>query len=201
MVSSWRAAIAALVIVGVVVPQEARAQGQKIAVVNSRILLQNAPGVQERQAMLKREGDVFEAQMTRMSDSLKSMDKAVKAEAASLSPSARDARQKAFDDLLAKFTKQSDSIRSVAERRQGEVLQPVIDQVNKVLQDIRTEDGYAVVLDIGADATPIVAYDKNLDITDRVLDRIKKLPAIPIPASLIKAGAATVKPPPPPPAQ
>jgi outer membrane protein len=195
MVFSWRAAAAALVVAGL--PGLASAQqAVKVAVVNSRQLLQNAPGVAERQAMLKREGDAFEAQMTKMSDSLKSLDKALKAEAPSLSPPVLATRQKAFDDLLAKFTHQSDSIRSVAERRQGDVLQPVIDQVNKVLQDIRMEDGYSFILDVGADATPIVAYDKNLDITDRVLDRIKKLPAIPLPASLVKPAAA-VKPPPP----
>ena len=195
MVFSWRAAIAALAVVGV--PGLVPAQVVKVAVVNSRLLLQNAPGVAERQAMLKREGDAFEAQMTRMTDSLKSMDKALKAEAAALSPPVLATRQKAFDDLLAKFTRQSDSIRSVAERRQGDVLQPVIDQVNKVLQDIRTEDGFTVIFDIGADATPIVAYDKNLDITDRVLDRIKKMPVIPLPASLLKPAAPAVKPPPP----
>ena len=195
MVFSWRAAIAALAVVGV--PGLVPAQVVKVAVVNSRLLLQNAPGVAERQAMLKREGDAFEAQMTRMTDSLKSMDKALKAEAAALSPPVLATRQKAFDDLLAKFTRQSDSICSVAERRQGDVLQPVIDQVNKVLQDIRTEDGFTVIFDIGADATPIVAYDKNLDITDRVLDRIKKMPVIPLPASLLKPAAPAVKPPPP----
>ncbi len=168
---------------------EARAQGQKIAVVNSRILSAERTGRPERQAMLKREGDVFEAQMTshvRFAQVDGQGAQGGGGIAQSVGLGTRDRRRSTT--FWRSSREQSDSIRSVAERRQGDVLQPVIDQVNKVLQDIRTEDGYAVVLDIGADATPIVAYDKNLDITDRVLERIKKLPAIPMPAIAHQAG-------------
>ena len=54
---------------------------------------------------------------------------------------------------------------------------PITDLVKKVLDDIRVEDGYAMILDNAPGASIIVSADKNLDITDRVVSRLKATPA------------------------
>ena len=54
---------------------------------------------------------------------------------------------------------------------------PITDLVKKVLDDIRVEDGYAMILDNAPGASVIVSADKNLDITDRVVSRLKATPA------------------------
>ena len=61
---------------------------------------------------------------------------------------------------------------------QAELIQPIFDRINKVLGDIRVEDGYTAILDVnpGNGAGTVVALDKNLDITDRVIARVKALP-------------------------
>jgi hypothetical protein len=65
------------------------------------------------------------------------------------------------------------------------VLQPIIDAVNKVLADIRQEDGYSIIWNLD-DANGIVAFDKNLDITDTVLARVRRIPPLPVPPSILK---------------
>ena len=55
---------------------------------------------------------------------------------------------------------------------------PIMEQVKKVLDDIRIEDGYAMI--INGDPNLILAYDKNLDITDRVVARLKTIAARPV---------------------
>jgi len=46
-----------------------------------------------------------------------------------------------------------------------------------VLDDIRSEDGYAMIMT--GDPQLILSYDKNLDITDRVVARLKTIAAMP----------------------
>jgi outer membrane protein len=55
-------------------------------------------------------------------------------------------------------------------------VKPIMDQIRKVLDDIRQEDGYAFILDAGSDAGVIVAADRNLDITEKVITRLKPVP-------------------------
>ena len=67
---------------------------------------------------------------------------------------------------------------------------PITDQVKKVIDDIRVEDGYAIILDNAPGAGNIVSADKNLDITDRVVSRLRATPATKIAApAATKPGA------------
>ena len=51
---------------------------------------------------------------------------------------------------------------------------PITDAVKKVIDDIRVEDGYAMIFDDAPGAVRIVSADKNLDITDRVVSRLAR---------------------------
>ena len=82
---------------------------------------------------------------------------------------------------------------------------PITDQVKKVIDDIRIEEGYAIILDNAPGAGNIVAADKNLDITDKIVSRLHATPASKIaapaatkpgaPASPAGVGKPPVKPP------
>ena len=201
MTGTIRVAVATLALAGSAGLASFQGGAGKIAIINSRILVQNAPGYTEAQQTYDREVAGFKATVQKWSDSLEAMRKALAAQEATLSPAARQARQKEIDDRLDLYTRRQDSLTQVAQNRQREVMQPVFDLVTKVIQDMRNEEGFAVVIDVGMDATPVVAYDKNLDITDRVLAVVTKQPAPKIPAAE-KAGApagtaAGIKKPPP----
>jgi len=84
--------------------------------------------------------------------------------------------------------------------RQSEVMAPITDAVKKVIDDIRTEDGYAMILANDPGQSVIVAADKNLDITDRVVSRLHAtakpvLPAAKPGAPAAPAGVTRPKPP------
>jgi outer membrane protein len=63
-----------------------------------------------------------------------------------------------------------------AEQRQAELMQPIMDNVRKALDDFRGEGGYAFIFDI-ANAPFIVAADRNLDVTDRVIAKLRTMGA------------------------
>jgi outer membrane protein len=75
--------------------------------------------------------------------------------------------------------------------RQSEVMAPIQDVVRKVLEDIRVEDGFAMILDRTPGQTPILVADKNLDVTDRVVSRLRATakPSLPATSAAPKAGA------------
>lgn len=189
MVNSKRAAVAAVLLAGVgavailgmgAEPVEARQAAPppvRIAIINSQVLLNQAPGRAEASNVLERELATIRAEIQRMNDSLSSMIRDYEAIEATLSPAVRDQRRKSIQDKQAQFEARTDSLGQRADRRQAELMQPILDMVNKVIQDVRDENGYSVIFDIGSQAHGIVSFDKNLDITDRVLARVRRQPA------------------------
>jgi Skp family chaperone for outer membrane proteins len=193
--TSVRAAVAAIIVAGAAgvaflstsaEPVEARQAATppvKIAIINSRLILAEAPGRAAAQSVFEREMEVLRAEIKRMGDSLDAMVKAYEAVEATLSPPARDQRRKSIQDRQISFEARRDSLSQRADRRQAELMQPILDLVNKVIMDIREQNNYAVILDLGAEGHGIVAYDKNLDVTDRVLTLVRRQPAPQTPAA------------------
>jgi outer membrane protein len=195
-----RAATVALMLVGLTGLAAAQAAVPRVAFVNGRELLNGAPGRAEAQATLDREVAQFDASVKRLGDTVQAKQRRYQQEEASLSPAVREQRQKDINDSMEKYQRTRDSLENVVQRRQADLFQPILDLVNKVLADVRAEDGYSVIFDISAPGAGIVAFDKNLDITDKILPRVKRQPKPPIPGAPA-AGAAGVTRPPPPPAR
>jgi len=53
-----------------------------------------------------------------------------------------------------------------------ELVQPIMERVQKVISEIRTEDGYAMIFDAGSNAGVLVAADTTLNITNKVLAKM-----------------------------
>ena len=60
-------------------------------------------------------------------------------------------------------------------------MQPLFDQVKLALDEVRTADGLAFIFDIGAQGNSIVAMDKNLDVSDKVIARLRVTANAPAP--------------------
>jgi outer membrane protein len=161
----------------------------KVGFVDSRVIMDRAPGRREAEAMFQRETAPFENQVKAMSDSLNGMIAAYQKAEPALSATDKEKKQKDIRDKQAEFQERTQKLQQQAQAREAELVQPILDQVRKVLDEIRAEDGYAVVFDLSGGTGTIVAYDKNLDITERVIARLKPVVLGGKPDSA-KAGAA-----------
>ena len=154
----------------------ARAQQQpapvKIAYLNSQIILQNAPGRAEAESQFEREMTTYRQQVQRMGDSLQTMIADYNKQEISLSPAAKETRQKAIRAREDAFQKRTQELEQKAQQRQVELVQPIMERVQKVIADIRSEEGYAMIFDAGSTAGVLVAADTTLNITDKVLARM-----------------------------
>lgn len=162
---------------------------QKIAYVNTQALMEAAPGRDSATAILTREGNAFQAQLQKLQDSVNSMMQKYQKEEPTLSATAKDTKQKAIQALESELQTKNQQFQQQYDARKQEVLAPITDMVKKVLDDLREEGNYAIILMNDPGQTPIVSADKNLDITDKAISRLRATKAPAIPAT--KAGAPT----------
>jgi outer membrane protein len=165
-VRAWASAAFALVLFAPAL------HAQKMAFVDSRVILDRAPGAAAIQAELDKERQANMAKVQKMQDSLKTMVDALNKDAPSLTDSVKVRRTKAIQDKQAEYSQRADDMDQAAQKHQGELVQPLMDQIREVLDKIRSEEGYTFIFDVGQSPV-IVAADKNLDITERVIARLK----------------------------
>jgi len=182
-----RATVIALVLSSVA--NVAHGQALKIAFVNSQALMPAAPGYAAAESTLSKEGEGFRTQLQKMQDSVNKLLSDYQKAEPTLSAATKDSRQKAIQSLETDLQAKQLQFQRQFQARQNEVMAPITDAVKKVLDDIREEGGYAMILDNAPGASNIVSADKNLDITDRVVSRLRATPA-----SAVKAAPAAAKP-------
>lgn len=151
-------------------PHAARAQ-TKIGYINSQNILAEAPGAKDAQTKFDAEMGQFKDEVQKMQTELEALVKQYDQQQAMLSPSAKQQRQadiqtkqKAYQDRLA-------AIDQRAGQRQQELVQPVMDKINKVIETIRAEGTYAIIFDVSSGG--VVAADPGLDLTAEVIRRLK----------------------------
>ncbi|MFN9097523.1 MAG: OmpH family outer membrane protein [Gemmatimonadaceae bacterium] len=176
----------------VAVPALSSAQAaQKFAFVNSQALLQGAPGRAEAEAAFEKDMVGIRAQLSKLQDSLNTMQEAFAKEEVSLSPAAKEARLKTLRDKETAWQQQAQKLQERAQDRQEELMAPIMENLKKVLDDVRMDGGYSFIFDVSAGAF-IVSADRNLDITDRVLAKMRLSAPKAAPTSAPKpAGPAT----------
>jgi outer membrane protein len=182
MSSFLRAAFATLAVLTLTVgfSQSAHAQSAsqfKMAFVNTGVLLDNAPGKAQAESTYARETRAYGDQLKKMSDSLNLLIGAYQKQEATLTAAQKEAKQKTIRDFQQQAQEKQQQLSQQAQQRQNELMAPIMESVKKVLDDIRTEDGYAMI--ITGDPNLILSYDKNLDITDRVVARLRTLASTP----------------------
>ena len=149
----------------------------KIAYVNPQALFQNAPGRAEAQAAFQKEADGYRAELTKMSDALTAMVSAYQKAEPKLADSVKARRQAAIQAKEDSLRSRQSELEQLANDRQNQLMAPIMETVRKVLEDIRAEDGYAMILSSEPGASVILAADKNLDVTERVIARLKTVAA------------------------
>ena len=156
-----------------VAAQEATAQaaGTKIAYIHSTRLFQEAPGATEVRNTLEKEMAKYRADLELLEDSIKNMVTDYQQKQVMLSP---DAKKKQEDAIQAKdraLQQRQNQYQQTMQRRQEELVKPIMDRINALLEQTRKDGGYAILLD--AAQGMIVASDTTLDLTDQILAKLK----------------------------
>jgi outer membrane protein len=164
--------LAVLSLLVVAAPAVAQAQGPtRIGYIDTRRVIQEAPGAQEARATMEREMQGWQQQLQAMDDSLRTI--MTEHQQRSLVMSA-DARQRREQEIVQKqqgFEQRAQALQQQAGRRQQELMEPIMERVETVISDVRQAEGFAIIFDVASEA--IVSADPALDITERVIARMK----------------------------
>jgi outer membrane protein len=164
--------LAVLSLLVVAAPAVAQAQGPtRVGYIDTRRVIQEAPGAQEARATMEREMQGWQQQLQAMDDSLRTI--MTEHQQRSLVMSA-DARQRREQEIVQKqqgFEQRAQALQQQAGRRQQELMEPIMERVETVISDVRQAEGFAIIFDVASEA--IVSADPALDITERVIARMK----------------------------
>ncbi|HEY6220549.1 MAG TPA: OmpH family outer membrane protein [Gemmatimonadaceae bacterium] len=164
----------------------------KVGYVNTEALMAAAPGKKAADSLYAKEMADFTAQQKRWGDSLNKMMDKYRAAATKMTDVQKAAEEKRITDTQSEFDQKNQAGIQRMQNRQNELVAPLMEVVKKAIDDIRVEDGFAIIFSGDANS-PIVSADKNLDLTERVVNRLKTM-AAKAPASMAPA-AVTKKPP------
>jgi len=159
----------------------------KLGYVNPQALMEAAPGRVAAESLLTKEGQVYQGQLQKMQDSLNGLLQKYQKEEPTLSATAKETRQKSLQAMENELQQKNSQFQQQFDARKNEVMAPITDVVKKVLDDIREEGCYAMIIMSEPGQSVIASADKNLDVTDKAVSRLRatKAPAVPT----TKAGA------------
>ncbi|MGI9140215.1 MAG: OmpH family outer membrane protein [Gemmatimonadaceae bacterium] len=147
----------------------------KLGYINAQQILATAPGREAAERQFESEVGSFRAQIQRMDDSLRVMGEAFQRQQASMTPAVRQQRTAALEATEETFQQRAAQLNQQMQQRQAELVRPIMDQLNRVLDEIRRTDGYAFIFDVSSSGQAIVAADTALNLTDRVVARLTAL--------------------------
>ncbi len=143
----------------------------KIGYINSQKIIAEAPGAAEVRTTIEREMNKHRADLALADDSLKNMITEYEKKQLVLSADARKKEEDAIRARQQALQARAAQLEDQMARRQNELAKPIMDKINAVLDSLRTQGGYVLILDAAAGG--IVAADPAADLTDTVLTRLK----------------------------
>jgi outer membrane protein len=179
---------AGVFVASIAVPLAAQDAPQQVAYVDTRKILDQAPGRTEAEAVLQKEFAALEAQLKQMNDAVIKAFGDYQGLPVTATQAEKDRRLKLVQDGQTALQQKQREFDAQAAARRSEVLQPFLDLIKIALEDLRVEGRWTYILE-GGQGSAIVAADKNLDITDRAIAKVRMMPK-----PLIAPGAATKKP-------
>lgn len=145
----------------------------KIGYIKSQTILANAPGRAAAETQFEKEMTTYRAQVQRMGDSLNTLIADYNKQEVSLSPQAKETRQKDIRTKEEEYQRRTQELQQQVRAREAELVRPIMEQINKVIDELRAEEGYSMIFDAENQAGVVVAADKNLDLTEKVLARLR----------------------------
>lgn len=150
---------------------QAQAVALKIGYINSAAILEQAPGAREASAAFDQYLQSSQAEVQRMSQELETLVADYQRQQLMLSASAKTQREDEINRKRQEAQARVETLEAQTQQRQQQLVQPVMDRVNKVIEEIRTEGSYSFIFDVAAGS--IIAADPRLDLTEEVLRRLR----------------------------
>lgn len=158
----------------------ARAQEPRIAYVDSERLIREAPGYTEADETFNQTASVWRDSLEAKRQEIAELYEEYQKQQVVLSPEKKTEKQEEIlrlEQEAQTYFQEKFGPEGQASQRQAELMQPIIERVNRAIEEVRRDEGYALIFDLNDGA--LVAGDPALNITDRVIERMRSTTAAP----------------------
>jgi len=149
----------------------------KLGYIDSQAILNQDPGARQAQQQFESDMTRYRAEVDQLGQELQDLIGRYEQQEAMLSEEAKANRQEEIRLKQSQYQQRIADLEQQAGVRQAELVEPVMERINAVIEDIRADGAYSIIFDVAAQG--IIAADPVLDLTAEVVRRLQ-------------AGAATV---------
>jgi outer membrane protein len=142
----------------------------KIGYINSQELLASSAEAAAAQQQFDQEMQSYQAEVEQLEQELTGLQESLQRQQLTLSPDARAAREQQLQTRVDAYQQRTTQLSGIAEQRRAELIQPVMDRINVVIESVRADGQYHLILDLAAGS--IIAADPTLDLTQQVIVRL-----------------------------
>jgi outer membrane protein len=171
--------IVVILIAAIMVPVSAislLAQDVKIGYIDSIKIFAEYSETQEAERLYRLEVDQWTAQKQRTEQEIVRLRDELQAQSLMLSEEKKAEKKLELDRKMAEyeqFMAETFGDDGLAARRNKDLTQPIVEKINRILEDLGKELGYTMIFDV-ANANVVYA-DKTLDLTEVVLTKLNEL--------------------------
>jgi outer membrane protein len=166
----------AVVVSSVCVSAYAQVGELKIGYIDSQRIFAEYRETQEAEAVYQKEVDQWKAEAEAMEQEIARLQEELRAQSLMLSEEKQREKKLELDKKLEeyqRFVGDTFGEDGLAARRNRELTQPIVEKINRILEQLSESEGYSLVFDI-ANAN-IVYAKKEFDLTDIVLEELNKV--------------------------
>ena len=156
----------------------------KIGFIDSERIFSEYAGTQEAQKSFNREVQELTKTAREKKTEIDDLQRKLDAQGPMLSEAKRDEQNQVLQKKIADydaFVQKNWGPQGSVSRLNEQYLTPIVDRVHKIVTTFGSDEGYSIILD-AADGN-IIYGDHALDLTDRVLEQLKKEDASGVPTS------------------
>jgi outer membrane protein len=150
----------------------ARAQvTTKIGYIDSQAILSQDPAAQEAQRQFEADMARYRAEVEQLGEELQELIERYEQQEAMLSEEAKTNRQEEIRMMQNQYQQRINELEQQAGQRQAELVEPVMERITAIIEEIRAEGGYAIIFDVAAQG--IISADPAMDLTPEVVRRLQ----------------------------
>ena len=155
-------------------PADAAAQtAGQIGYVNTETILRQMPGYETADSILAAERAVYQQEATNLQTRLDSAAAAFDQQQLVLSPQAREEKVNELRALSDRVQARLQELQDQDLERQRELVVPLEQRIQTVIDGIRAERNLAIIFDVGNPSSAIISADLSLDLTALVITRLQ----------------------------
>ncbi len=160
----------ALLIPGGIARAQTMEGGLKIGYINSSAIVAGSSAALAAQEQFQREMVPLESELQAMEAEIGDLMTRYQAQQVTLSPDVRRNRQQEIIQQQEQYQARMGQVEAEMATRQAELVAPIMERINAIIEEIRSEGSYTFIFDVSAGG--LIAADEALDLTDDVIQRL-----------------------------